>query len=164
MSLKHQVPNSKSQRVLHETAWNLIYGIWYCRRLLNYAIRPCDRTRNSTGSSALQILHRHSRDQPVRVAVDYAPVSTEAVAQLVRAPGCGPGGRGFDPHQSPCVSMTRDMPRSSRGLGRRPFTAVTRVQIPYAVQVPLTTWWMGPHCWMLPSLQLRQPTEHFQSS
>ncbi len=24
-------------------------------------------------------------------------------------------------------------PRSSRGLGRRPFTAVTRVQIPYAV-------------------------------
>ena len=23
------------------------------------------------------------------------------VAQLVRAPGCGPGGRGFDPHQSP---------------------------------------------------------------
>ena len=25
------------------------------------------------------------------------------------------------------------MPRSSRGLGRRPFTAVTRVQIPYAV-------------------------------
>ena len=27
------------------------------------------------------------------------------------------------------------MPRSSRGLGRRPFTAVARVQIPYAVQV-----------------------------
>ena len=25
------------------------------------------------------------------------------------------------------------MPRSSRGLGRCPFTAVTRVQIPYAV-------------------------------
>ena len=28
------------------------------------------------------------------------------------------------------------MPRSSRGLGRRPFTAVTRVQIPYAVHKP----------------------------
>ena len=27
------------------------------------------------------------------------------------------------------------MPRSSRGLGRRPFTAVTRVRIPYAVQI-----------------------------
>lgn len=27
-------------------------------------------------------------------------------------------------------------PRSSRGLGRRPFTPVTRVQIPYAVQSP----------------------------
>ncbi len=26
------------------------------------------------------------------------------------------------------------MPRSSRGLGRRPLTAVTRVQIPYGVQ------------------------------
>ncbi len=23
------------------------------------------------------------------------------VAQLVRAPGCGPGGRGFEPHHSP---------------------------------------------------------------
>ena len=23
------------------------------------------------------------------------------VAQLVRAPGCGSGGRGFDPHQAP---------------------------------------------------------------
>lgn len=23
------------------------------------------------------------------------------VAQLVRAPGCGPGGRGFNPHHSP---------------------------------------------------------------
>ena len=26
------------------------------------------------------------------------------VAQLVRAPGCGPGGRGFEPHQSPHYS------------------------------------------------------------
>ena len=26
---------------------------------------------------------------------------TVGVAQLVRAPGCGPGGRGFDPHRSP---------------------------------------------------------------
>ena len=24
-----------------------------------------------------------------------------SVAQLVRAPGCGPGGRGFEPHRSP---------------------------------------------------------------
>ena len=24
-----------------------------------------------------------------------------SVAQLVRAPGCGPGGRGFNPHRSP---------------------------------------------------------------
>jgi hypothetical protein len=23
------------------------------------------------------------------------------VAQLIRAPGCGPGGRGFEPHHSP---------------------------------------------------------------
>jgi hypothetical protein len=23
------------------------------------------------------------------------------VAQLVRVPGCGPGGRGFEPHRSP---------------------------------------------------------------
>jgi hypothetical protein len=26
------------------------------------------------------------------------------VAQLVRAPGCGPGGRGFDPHRSPQIN------------------------------------------------------------
>ena len=26
---------------------------------------------------------------------------TVGVAQLVRAPGCGPGGRGFDSHRSP---------------------------------------------------------------
>ncbi len=25
------------------------------------------------------------------------------VAQLVRAPGCGPGGRGFKPHHSPLI-------------------------------------------------------------
>jgi hypothetical protein len=25
------------------------------------------------------------------------------LAQLVRAPGCGPGGHGFDPHRSPHI-------------------------------------------------------------
>ena len=30
-----------------------------------------------------------------------------AVAQLVRAPGCGPGGRGFEPHQPPQQKNTR---------------------------------------------------------
>ena len=28
-----------------------------------------------------------------------------AVAQLVRAPDCGSGGRGFDPHQSPITKI-----------------------------------------------------------
>ena len=28
-----------------------------------------------------------------------------AVAQLVRAPDCGSGGRGFDPHQSPVTEI-----------------------------------------------------------
>ena len=28
----------------------------------------------------------------------------EGIAQLVRAPGCGPGGRGFDPHYSPFIA------------------------------------------------------------
>jgi hypothetical protein len=54
----------------------------------------------------------------------------EPVAQSVRAPGCGPGGRGFNSHRAPKM---KTMPRSSRGLGRRPFTAVARVRIPYAV-------------------------------
>ena len=69
----------------------------------------------------------------------------EPVAQSVRALGCGPGGRGFNSHRAPIFftviatnesliySFLSTMPRSSRGLGRRPFTAVTRVQIPYAV-------------------------------
>ena len=56
------------------------------------------------------------------------------VAQLVRAPGCGPGGRGFNSPRSPRRRQpVMYPPRSSRGLGRRPFTPVTRVQIPYAV-------------------------------
>ena len=29
MSPKYQVPNSKSQKVLHEAAWNWGFGIWY---------------------------------------------------------------------------------------------------------------------------------------
>ena len=29
------------------------------------------------------------------------------VAQLVRAPGCGPGGRGFEPHQSPHLNFLK---------------------------------------------------------
>ena len=32
------------------------------------------------------------------------------------------------------IDLLLTLPRSSRGLGRRPFTAVTRVRIPYAVQ------------------------------
>ncbi len=57
----------------------------------------------------------------------------ELVAQLVRVPGCGPGGRGFKSPRAPIFFFIISLPRSSRGLGRRPFTAVTRVQIPYAV-------------------------------
>ncbi len=36
------------------------------------------------------------------------------VAQLVRAPGCGPGGRGFDSHQSPQTRVTRSVAAASR--------------------------------------------------
>ncbi len=57
----------------------------------------------------------------------------EPVAQLVRALVCGTRGRGFNSHQAPIV-IDLYTPRSSRGPGRRPFTAVARVQIPYAVQ------------------------------
>ncbi len=31
-----------------------------------------------------------------------------SVAQLVRAPGCGPGGRGFKSHRSPHKKLTID--------------------------------------------------------
>ena len=65
-----------------------------------------------------------------RVRIPYAVPFMEPVAQSVRAPGCGPGGRGFNSHRAPKM---KTMPRSSRGLGRRPFTAVARVRIPYAV-------------------------------
>ena len=37
----------------------------------------------------------------------------ELVAQLVRAPGCGPGGRGFESHQAPFYFDFFDMLRSS---------------------------------------------------
>ena len=56
----------------------------------------------------------------------------EPVAQSVRALVCGTRGRGFNSHQAPHLLIPT--PRSSRGLGRRPFTAVARVRIPYAVQ------------------------------
>ena len=39
------------------------------------------------------------------------------VAQLVRAPGCGPGGRGFDPRRSPHAATSRHAaPRACRRL------------------------------------------------
>ena len=40
---------------------------------------------------------------------------------------------GSIPIRLPILLILDFMPRSSRGLGRRPFTAVARVQIPYAV-------------------------------
>ena len=33
--------------------------------------------------------------------IDFILVCMVGVAQLVRAPGCGPGGRGFKSHHSP---------------------------------------------------------------
>ena len=36
-----------------------------------------------------------------RVQIPYAVLKMELVAQLVRAPGCGPGGRGFKSHRAP---------------------------------------------------------------
>src|SRR5207253_10007408 len=44
------------------------------------------------------------------------------VAQLVRAPGCGPGGRGFEPHRSPPRDRLETPRRrmSGRETDRRP--------------------------------------------
>ena len=39
-----------------------------------------------------------------------------SVAQLVRAPGCGPGCRGFDPHRSPHKKRS-SLPLTSAPLG-----------------------------------------------
>jgi hypothetical protein len=48
-----------------------------------------------------------------------------AIVQLVRTPGCGPGGRGFKSHWSP----QKFLPLSSRGLGHGLFKPGTRVRI-----------------------------------
>ena len=69
------------------------------------------------------------------------------VAQLVRAPGCGPGGRGFKSHHSPSfkkgvvfrsnefyIFAAFTLP-SSRGLGHWPFTPATGVRIPLGAQL-----------------------------
>ncbi len=72
-----------------------------------------------------------------------------AIVQLVRTPGCGPGGRGFNSHWSPKLNANfefsisnyyfeiRDWqfpiqnqpPLSSRGLGHGLFKPGTRVRI-----------------------------------
>jgi len=69
------------------------------------------RTRNLTGRNRLLYpveLQGLSPIVPNASAFDVASVDLVqywkvlvGVAQLVRAPGCGPGGRGFDPRRSP---------------------------------------------------------------
>ncbi len=41
--------------------------------------------------------------------------SLVAVAQLVRAPGCDPGGRGFEPRRSPSVPRGTEIPTVPSG-------------------------------------------------
>jgi hypothetical protein len=43
-----------------------------------------------------------------RASAGEAQLHTVGVAQLVRAPGCGPGGREFNSRRSPQFSVTRD--------------------------------------------------------
>src|SRR6266550_4749784 len=56
-----------------------------------------------------------------------------AVAQLVRAPVCGTGGCRFDSCRACCEVAAL----SSRGLGRGPLKAQTRVRIPLALLMEL---------------------------
>ncbi len=43
-----------------------------------------------------------------RVQIPYAVLKMELVAQSVRVPGCGPGGRGFNSHRAPFFYKTVD--------------------------------------------------------
>src|SRR6187431_971070 len=44
------------------------------------------------------------------------------VAQLVVAPGCGPGGRGFESHRSPLIARPNPRPRPASGEPSGPST------------------------------------------
>ncbi len=64
---------------------------------------------------------------------------TVAIVQLVRTPGCGPGGRGFNSHWSPKKIENKKnifiyLPLSSRGRGHGLFKPGTRVRISLGAQ------------------------------
>ena len=98
------------------------------------ATRTSDRTRtcNLRGRSSLlypvelrrQIKRTPGAATPVHSLPDHRigptvrfGVGMVGVAQLVRAPGCGPGGRGFESPRSP-VESPPAIPRTSSSIGR----------------------------------------------
>ena len=107
--------------------------------------------QSSALSSAGQSNGLLSRRSKVRILQGVLGNYMVGVAQLVRASGCGPEGRGFNSHHSPkCLKFEEYsifqlsmfnfkiiLLPSSRGLGHRPFTAATGVRLPLGVQVSL---------------------------
>ena len=87
---------------------------------------------------------------PVMQITGFAVYDMVAIVQLVRTPGCGPGGRGFKSHWSPKrivnfefktlqLTIQNFSPLSSRGLGHGLFKPGTRVRISLgALQLEMT--------------------------
>ena len=125
-------------------------------------LSPRQRSALSSAGQSNGLLSRRSK---VRILQGVLGNYMVGVAQLVRASGCGPEGRGFNSHHSPKIAISlllyfeaQDIRQltddrvsktgqkiillpSSRGLGHRPFTAATGVRLPLGVhKKPLQLW------------------------
>ena len=92
----------------------------------DHAVRRCGRgVRPPTGSATPPwpcLMPAGLYVPPVLAYNTLHAYTTVSVAQLVRAPGCGPGGRGFESHHSPLADRAppgrrfRDMGITATGL------------------------------------------------